>query len=191
MGRQRARTGRYAQIRPIAANLGVPVRKRGNFTRVPSYAAGPPRARRRKNSSISSLPLFIVEKLAAFHFTACQSKSTFLPGKQLVRLPVLWVLWDPAQTYSMFKFRSVAFCPGLGLSLLIFHHVHYYLSLRLHRAVRVYTPHLHHPHISKPAGRALTTLSTAFTKSGLVLLPRLTDCRLPVQTSDFFRSCHI
>ena len=70
----------------------------------------------------------------------------------------------------MFKFRIVAFCPEMGLSLLIVNYVHYYLHSRLVTAVRVYIPPLPHPHSSKPAGRALQVLTIAFTNSGLVFL---------------------
>lgn len=103
---------------------------------------------------------FAVEKISGLSFhTSCQSKGTFRLASSLYAFQFFGSRGSPAQTYSMFKFRSVAFCPGLGLSLLIIYHVHYYHHLRLVTPVRVCTPHLSHPHFSEPAGQALNTLS--------------------------------
>ena len=71
----------------------------------------------------------------------------------------------------MYNFRTVAFCPELGLSLLIVNNVHYYLhDSRLVTAVRVNTSHLSQPHSSEPAGRALIVLSFILTNPTPVLL---------------------
>lgn len=126
-----------------------------------------------------TIPLFTclaVEKLAAFHFTLLANRSL---ASSLYAFQFSGSRGSPAHTHSMFKFRTMAFCPGKDLSLLIFYNVHCCLRPRPVTVVRVYTPHTSHPHFSEPAGQALNTLSIAFTNSGLVLLLPSTDCRPP------------
>lgn len=146
----------------IAANFGVPLVS-GKCTRVPAV---PMVHIGRVDAKIgplvcgwARLPLFTcfaVEKLAAFHFTlfANRSPPSRLASKLVRPFQFSGSRGTPAHTYSMFKFRTVASCPILGLSLLIFYHVHCNLCSTLVTVVRV-----SHPHNSKPAGRALKTLS--------------------------------
>lgn len=117
---------------------------------------------------------FVVEKLAAFHSILLANRS---PPSCLARTSFssqyAGSRGRPAHTYSnMFIFRSVAFCPEWGLSLLIINNVHYCHHSRLVTAVSVYTLHLSqpHPHSSEPAGRALIIPFLILTNIARILL---------------------